>query len=72
MDIKRQQYLDQLLANQRNGLIKIITGIRRCGKSYLLLRFSWYLNSQGISDDHIIEVALDDKVIRNCVILIIC
>ena len=32
MDIKRQQYLDQLIASQRNGLIKIITGIRRCGK----------------------------------------
>ena len=62
MDIKRQQYLDQLIASQRNGLIKIITGIRRCGKSYLLFKFFHeYLNSQGISDDHIIEVALDDR-----------
>lgn len=62
MDIKRQQYLDQLIASQRNGLIKIITGIRRCGKSYLLFKlFYEYLNSQGISDDHIIEVALDDR-----------
>lgn len=62
MDIKRQQYLDQLIASQRNGLIKIITGIRRCGKSYLLFKlFHEYLNSQGISDDHIIEVALDDR-----------
>ncbi len=62
MDIKRQQYLGQLIASQRNGLIKIITGIRRCGKSYLLFKlFHEYLNSQGISDDHIIEVALDDR-----------
>ena len=62
MDIKRQQYLNQLIASQRNGLIKIITGIRRCGKSYLLFKlFHEYLNSQGISDDHIIEVALDDR-----------
>ena len=43
-------------------MIKIITGIRRCGKSYLLFKlFHEYLNSQGISDDHIIEVALDDR-----------
>lgn len=62
MNIKRQQYLDQLIASQRNGLIKIITGIRRCGKSYLLFKlFHEHLNSQGISDDHIIEVALDDR-----------
>ena len=62
MNIKRQQYLDQLIASQRNGLIKIITGIRRCGKSYLLFKlFHEYLNSQVISDDHIIEVALDDR-----------
>lgn len=62
MNIKRQQYLDQLIASQRNGLIKIITGIRRCGKSYLLFKlFHEYLNSQGISDDHIIEIALDDR-----------
>lgn len=62
MNIKRQQYLDQLIASQRNGLIKIITGIRRCGKSYLLFKlFHEYLNSQGISDDRIIEVALDDR-----------
>ena len=69
MDIKRQQYLDQLIASQRNGLIKIITGIRRCGKSYLLFKlFHEYLNSQGISDDHIIEVALDDCLIREKVV----
>lgn len=63
MNIKRQQYLDQLIASQRNGLVKIITGIRRCGKSYLLFKlFHDYLNSQGIADDHIIQIALDDRI----------
>lgn len=62
MKIKRQQYLDQLIASQRNGLIKIVTGIRRCGKSYLLFTlFHEYLVSKGINDDHIIEIALDDR-----------
>lgn len=62
MNIKRQQYLDLLIASQRNGLVKIITGIRRCGKSYLLFKlFHDYLNSQGIADDHIIQIALDDR-----------
>lgn len=62
MNIKRQQYLDQLIASQRNGLVKIIIGIRRCGKSYLLFKlFHDYLNSQGIADDHIIQIALDDR-----------
>lgn len=62
MNIKRQQYLDQLISSLRNGLIKIVTGIRRCGKSYLLFKiFHEYLNTQGIKDDHIIEIALDDR-----------
>ena len=62
MNIKRQQYLDQLIASQKNGLVKIITGIRRCGKSYLLFKlFHDYLISQGIADDHIIQIALDDR-----------
>lgn len=43
-------------------MVKIITGIRRCGKSYLLFTlFHDYLNSQGVDDDHIIEIALDDR-----------
>lgn len=62
MKIRRQLYLDQLISSQKNGLIKIITGIRRCGKSYLLFNlFHEYLSSQGINDDHIIEIALDDR-----------
>lgn len=59
--ISRQTYLDQLIAGRHNGLIKIITGIRRCGKSYLLFKlFHEYLLSQGVAEDHIIGIALDD------------
>lgn len=62
MNIKRDHYLNQLIAGRKNNLIKIITGIRRCGKSYLLFRlFHEYLISQGIDENHIIEVALDDR-----------
>lgn len=63
MQIKRDQYLNQLIAGRKNGLIKIITGIRRCGKSYLLFTlFHEYLNSQGVDEGHIIEIALDDRM----------
>ena len=61
MNIARNLYLNQLIAGQENGLIKIVTGIRRCGKSYLLFKlFHDYLVSKGIKEDHIIKVALDD------------
>lgn len=63
MIIPRPKYLDQLIGAKGNGMIKIITGIRRCGKSFLLFElFHEYLNSAGISEDHIIEIALDDRV----------
>lgn len=62
MNIRRDFYLNQLIAGRENGLIKIITGIRRCSKSYLLFRlFHEWLNANGIEDNHIIEVALDDR-----------
>ena len=64
MEIKRNHYLEQLINRENNGLIKVITGIRRSGKSYLLFNiFCDYLKEKGISNDHIIKVALDD--IRN-------
>ena len=63
MKINRNYYLEQVIAGKENGLVKIITGIRRCGKSYLLFTlFHDYLNSHGIDDDHIIEIALDDRM----------
>lgn len=61
MEIKRDIYLQKLISKKNNGLIKIITGIRRCGKSYLLSRlFKKHLLDEGIAQDHIIELALDD------------
>ncbi|MBQ3086190.1 MAG: ATP-binding protein [Clostridia bacterium] len=60
-EIKRDRYLHQLIDRKENGLIKIITGIRRCGKSYLLFTLYYkYLKSLGVDDDHIIRIALDD------------
>lgn len=62
MKIERKQYLDQLISSQQNGLIKIITGIRRCGKSYLLFNlFYEYLTSKKVPENHIIGVAFDDR-----------
>lgn len=62
MEIKRDFYLQKLIDRENNGLIKIITGIRRCGKSYLLNTiFHNYLNEKGVDDSHIIKVALDSE-----------
>ena len=59
--IERNDYLDKLIVRRENGLIKIITGIRRCGKSYLLDPiFKNYLLSVGVDKDHIIKLDLDD------------
>lgn len=61
MIIKRDRYLNKLIAKKGNGQIKVITGIRRCGKSFLLFElYHEYLNSIGVSDVNIIELALDD------------
>ena len=60
MEIKRDAYLEQLKIRKDNGMIKIITGIRRCGKSFLLfVLFKKYLLESGVENDHIIEIALD-------------
>ena len=61
MQIKRDFYLQQLVDGKQNGLIKIVTGIRRCGKSFLLFKlFRQYLLDAGVDSDHIIQFALDD------------
>lgn len=61
MQIKRDKYLNDLIVRMNNGMVKVVTGPRRCGKTYLLFDlFVDYLHSQGIGDAHIIQVALDD------------
>ena len=66
MEIRRDTYLDDLIARKHNGLIKVVTGIRRCGKSYLVFKiFRDHLREQGVPDEHVIEVAFDRRRTRN-------
>lgn len=61
MVIKRDRYLKMLIDRKDNGLIKVITGIRRCGKSFLLFELFYdYLTESGVDQDNIITIALDD------------
>ena len=58
--IERNDYLNKIIARRENGLIKVLTGIKRCGKSYMLnIIFYNYLIESGVKDDHIIKLALD-------------
>lgn len=60
MEIKRNIYLNKLISKKHNGLIKVVTGIRRCGKSYLLFNlFKKHLLAEGVDTRHIIEIAFD-------------
>ena len=69
MEMKRAQYINHLMEQRRNGFIKVITGLRRVGKSYILNKlFYRYLINEGFSNDHIIQVELDrreNKELRN-------
>ncbi len=65
MEIKRDLYLNKLIKREKNGLVKVITGIRRCGKSYLLFHlYHNYLLEKGVPEENIIEIALDDIMNR--------
>ena len=62
MIISRDKYLQQLISSMGNGMIKIVTGIRRSGKSFLLMTlFHQHLINQGVAEDHIIEISLDNR-----------
>lgn len=62
MEVKRDLYLNRLIRSMHNGMIKVVTGIRRCGKSYLLFNiFDRYLRSQGVDDEHIIKIDLENR-----------
>ena len=61
MEIKRDKYLNMLISKENNGLIKVVTGLRRSGKSYLLFKIFYnYLINKGINKSHIISIQLDD------------
>lgn len=62
MIIRRERYIKELLSKRWNGKVKIITGIRRCGKSFLLSTlYKDYLKSEGVTEDCFVEIALDRK-----------
>ena len=62
MIINREHYVKELLSKRWNGKVKIITGIRRCGKSFLLSTlYKDYLKAEGVTDDRFVEIALDKK-----------
>jgi len=62
MEIQRDLYLSKQLLRKHNTLIKVITGVRRCGKSFLLSTiFKRHLMANRVREDHIVEVAFDDK-----------
>ena len=62
MEIKRDKYLEDLKDRMHNGMIKVVTGIRRCGKSYLIFKiFKEYLINEGVKEEHIIEMEFDKK-----------
>lgn len=62
MNIARDKYLNELINRMNNGMIKVVTGIRRSGKSYLLFNlFNDYLISQGVQDSHVIKIELDQR-----------
>ena len=62
MVASRDAYLRKLIEHDGNGLVKIVTGVRRCGKSFLLFRiFRKWLRTKGVEDSRVVEIALDDR-----------
>ena len=62
MEIKRDLLLQRLMSLRHNGMIKVITGMRRCGKSYLLFKLFYdAIKAEGVDDEHIIKIHLEDR-----------
>ena len=62
MEIKRDLLLQRLMSLRHNGMIKVITGMRRCGKSYLLFKLFYdAIKAEGVDDEHIIKINLEDR-----------
>ncbi len=71
MEIKRDKYLNDIINRMHNGMIKVVTGIRRSGKSYLLFKiFREYLRKQGVDDAHVIAIELDQRKNRQHYVLL--
>ena len=67
MEIERYRYLRRLIARKHNGMVKIVTGVRGCGKSYLLFNlFREHLKQSGVDDAHMISIALDSRENEDC------
>ena len=67
MEIERDRYLRRLIARKHNGMVKIVTGVRGCGKSYLLFNlFREHLKQSGVDDAHMISIALDSRENEDC------
>ena len=65
MEIRRDNYLEELKSRMGGDMVKVITGVRRCGKSYLLFKiFKKYLLNEGVRPNHIIEIALDEETMK--------
>lgn len=66
MKFNRTYYLNELIARKHNGMIKIITGLRRSGKSFLLFElFKDHLLANGVGEDHIVAISLENRRLKN-------
>ena len=70
MEINRNYYLQKLIDHKFNGMVKIVTGVRRCGKSYLLFNlFYRHLIDEGICENHIIKVSPDRRLFKTAAVV---
>ena len=60
MEVKREHYMEQIHIRENNGMVKVITGVRRCGKSILLEIYQDYLKQHGVDEEQIIAINFED------------